>query len=541
MTDWTPTTEAEVAMRDALRVDDQEQYFRILSTLELLLPVSPEPGSGWGTWTTGGRTHVLAFTSMAAMRACLADNVPGSRTMPYHELAAAWPHLDWWLAVNPGLPIEGYLPAWFVSQLARGDTRLPGRAAGAEQPASVATLEEARADMLGRARVAVPPQNLARPDPGDSVQAGWSAVEDASAASETVPTVPTQAPPPGERISNSIPATPATMVPTQSRSSEPMRDPNGFKPANELEEDLYAAISAGRDDHFLSTLLLSKVLLPIADGSDPTYRPGQAGFKWRTTTGDQGETQVVVYTSFERMTERATGDIPTTEVRFIQLIRAWPDQTWTLVLNPGSPISTVLPAGQIAGLASSAAEFGLAEDAGVAGEDTSRTRSPQATVEQPVSMQKVIAPKQLPWYLERNYDRVFGFVHREQEVAHLRTPAQLVAALGLRYEGSPFDPEADEIYVIRWAAYRPGLYRIPYGGRTEAAMQAMQGWVIERAPFRGNGFAPADSEDVIAEFKVDSVRLPHGAQLWRLPANGTSELVAVLDADGPSWRKVEEQ
>ena len=47
-------------------------------------------------------------------------------------------------------------------------------------------------------------------------------------------------------------------------------------------------------------------------------------------------------------------------------------------------------------------------------------------------------------------------------------------------------------------------------------MRAMEGWVIERAPFRGNGFAPGESSDVIAEFKVDSARLPHGAQLWRI-------------------------
>ena len=72
-------------------------------------------------------------------------------------------------------------------------------------------------------------------------------------------------------------------------------------------------------------------------------------------------------------------------------------------------------------------------------------------------------------------------------------------------------------------------------------MQAMQGWVIERAPFRGNGFAPSDSEDVIAEFKVDSVRLPHGAQLWRLDADGSSRLVARLDADGPTWVRVGEE
>ena len=72
-------------------------------------------------------------------------------------------------------------------------------------------------------------------------------------------------------------------------------------------------------------------------------------------------------------------------------------------------------------------------------------------------------------------------------------------------------------------------------------MAAMEGWVIERPPFRGNGFAPTESTDVIAEFKVDSVRLPHGAQLWRLRADGSSALVAVLDADGPSWRQVGEQ
>ena len=61
-------------------------------------------------------------------------------------------------------------------------------------------------------------------------------------------------------------------------------------------------------------------------------------------------------------------------------------------------------------------------------------------------------------------------------------------------------------------------------------MRAMEGWVIERAPFRGNGFAPGESSDVIAEFKVDSVRLPHGAQLWRIGADGNEQLVATLDA-----------
>src|SRR5215467_8896178 len=132
VTDWEPATEAEAAMRDALRVTDQELFFHILARTELLLPVSPDALAGrapmgWGTWNSGGRTHVLAFTSPEAMRVCLAEHAGSARKIAYHELAAAWPNHEWWLAVNPGLPIEGYLPPWFVTQLARGDVRMPGR------------------------------------------------------------------------------------------------------------------------------------------------------------------------------------------------------------------------------------------------------------------------------------------------------------------------------------------------------------------------------------------------------------------------------
>ncbi|PZG05786.1 hypothetical protein C1I95_32505, partial [Micromonospora craterilacus] len=152
VTDWEPATEAEAAMRDALRNNDQQLYFRILSSVELLLPVSAQPVGGqtpvgWGTWTTGGRTHVLAFTSVEAMRTCLGEHAGPSRRTGYAELAAGWPNHEWWLAVNPGLPVEGYLPAWYVSQLSRGDVRLPGRTVGAR-----ARLE--RVEALNRSREA---------------------------------------------------------------------------------------------------------------------------------------------------------------------------------------------------------------------------------------------------------------------------------------------------------------------------------------------------------------------------------------------------
>src|SRR5689334_2938230 len=147
VTEWEPATDAEVAMRNALRTDDQESYFRILAGVDLLLPVSADALAGlaplgWGTWSTGGRTHVLAFTSPSALQACLADYTGSARRVAYSELANTWPNLEWWLAVNPGLPIEGYLPAWFVAQLSRGDLRLPTRGPGRE-PSKIQDLHAA--------------------------------------------------------------------------------------------------------------------------------------------------------------------------------------------------------------------------------------------------------------------------------------------------------------------------------------------------------------------------------------------------------------
>ncbi|MFI6783876.1 SseB family protein [Micromonospora sp. NPDC050276] len=931
MTEWEPATEAEVAMRDALRANDQELYFRLLSRTDVLLPVSAptqpgQPPAGWGTWTTGGRTHVLAFTSAASLRACLGDHAGSNRRIPFADLAASWPDHEWWLAVNPGLPVEGYLPAWFVSQLSRGDVRLPGRAMGARARLErVETLARTRPGMPhrdaapaagsppatgaapsgpenaplapgrptrgGLPRVGVPTGPAPRPSvPGEPSRrsgeeslpaagqrhptepprpasgtdalprtgrpsrftplgstgpatdppgpsAGWPAPSrpgdvDAPAAgngnagpqaaprrsffdpspardrasdpaasggrsgdraapptrfgrgSQPFPrrrpadapadetatrafpmadpeaTRPLRrptgglgaprgagAPSSGEEITQPLPprrhnplaeeptrafrmtseppvvgapgrsgpsaeetqaipqdrpgrfgpveelpvsvaepvsgppaprrgftpiviegtiiesrdltdpvessgpvdaarrpspaeaappsfgpsssgpglfgpssfspspAGPTSFSPAQpapspsiphptapteaghaglgevaadTRADAPVggdrvdsgsslggtgadradsevsggsviagdeqRPPAGepapveFEPANTVEEDLLGAASSGSTDTFLSTLLLARVLLPAAPESVRGSRPGEPGFVWRTGQLD-GETYVVVYTSPERLADHVEGDVDTVRVKFAQLIRRWPDEDWSFAVNPGTPVGAKLPGEQIVALANWAAEVGLGDDlevdqeeAPAVAEPTARPRYAPAAVDptRPTVMQKAIAPSQLAYYLDRGYDRVSGFVHRAGELSHLTTPAQLHDALGLSYPGSPFAPDAEEIYVLRWPAHRPSLYRIPYGGQNEPAMRAMEGWVIERPPFRGNGFAPGESSDVVAEFKVDSARLPHGAQLWRIGADGTERVVAELDTDEVVWRRVGE-
>jgi hypothetical protein len=340
----------------------------------------------------------------------------------------------------------------------------------------------------------------------------------------------------------------AVIVPEPSSAPPPMfsgpasSPRNGsFTPANAVEESLLEAASANSTDRFLSTLLLAKVVVPGWDGTSPVDPAG-----WGTEDIPGGP-HLIVFTSNERMAERLGSDVDGSWLKFTRLIRAWPGASLGFAVNPDSPVGAALPGAEVVQLATWAAELGLGTDEpenGAAEEPPASTqsaaRSTPATQSStgPIMMQKPISPEQLSYYLDRGYDRVSGFVHRAGEVAHLQAPEQLYHALGLGYAGSSFKPDATEAYVLRWRAYRADLYRIPYGGQHEAAMRAMEGWVIERPPFRGNGFAPSETNDVIAEFKVDSARLPHNAQLWRIRREGGEELVAVLDADGPRWRRV---
>ena len=889
MTAWEPATSVEVALRDALRAQDQDLYFRVLSRADLLLPVAAPPvpgatGAGWGTWVTGGRTHVLAFTSPAALAACLGQAAGNTRWSSYAELAGDWPDPQWWLAVNPGLPIEGYLPAWFVQQLVRGESKVPGRTLGArsrlerveqmarvranvgpggrepgsrerssateptaapaaDAPAAPPVVIDPRTGLPRRSAAAgteagpfrygqtpprpataqpapvaeqpapadapqqpaasaavfwpdlappaaVPPPRVAAPAPPppaaapvppppaapqvppaaaeervprlagafrprgtdpaaqarsfaapratpnrpSSEETGWlDASRDrnavppsdsprvagffdrvapaadrgpepvreapAPAPAEPLPPTPTPTPTPapptppqrgvrpalgtspepdepellvndlavvppfastpagprpividGTFVEQPLPSTagpqwyeplppvvpsyvhaepqsaetpttspapapgpattsawaaeppadaaPADAAPavepmaTSAWAAEPSVDeapaetpawaaespvdvapevepataveqtpaapaasaggpvltgaglplPEGFSPANSVEEDLLAAVQDGSTDTFCSTLLLARVLLPLRPGSAVGALPGEDGFIWPTEELDGGPA-VVVYTSVERLADHRLLTIETVPVKFVQLIRNWADQSWSFVVNPGTPIGATLPGAQVVTLAGWAAEVGLGAEADpepapvavpvpAAASGYDSTDDPARPL-----MQKVIAPSQLGYYLERGYDRVGGFVHRTAEVAHLNTPAKLYHALGLNHPGSPFSPDATEVYVLRWRAYRPSLYRIPYGGQGEAAMRAMEGWVIERPPFRGNGFAPGEGSEVVAEFKVDSARLPHGARLLRIDADGTERGVATFDADKLLWQQ----
>jgi hypothetical protein len=396
--DWQPATSLEAALREALLRGDHDGYTELLGTANLLLPLPPGTGHGrpgWTTWTVDGRVHVLAFTSAQASAACLGAR-PGEpplrhRAMAYSQLAAEWPGDGWWLAIDPGLPIEAYLPPWQVT----GN----------------------------------PPPPETPPDPD-------------------------------------------------------------FTPDGETEAALLAAVSAGDQERYLRVLLDAQVLVPVpAEATTATV--GADGFDWLTLFFPDGTRTVPVFTTPGRVPAQFSA-ARFVVVDAVDLVRAWRTLPWPLAVDPGTPIGAVLPQDRLAELAGWLAE---AVPAGAGPRDGA------------VVLQKVLPPEHVARYVDGGYDRVGGLVHRAADVAHLRTPAALRPALAVPPAQPPIDTDARALHLLRWPAYRWGLYRpVP------------------------------DPPHGVPAFTVASTRLPHGAELYRVDSAGAEELVAAYDADQRRWR-----
>jgi hypothetical protein len=295
-------------------------------------------------------------------------------------------------------------------------------------------------------------------------------------------------------------------------------EPAEWKPASVLERDLLNAVQGADTDAYLTAISTAELVVPIS----PQAARGEEAVTWGTAQVD-GRTLLLAFTSPEAMRHATQGEGRWHRpVTFCELAAAWPDPRWGLAVDPLLPVQAFLDAGVVARVAGAAV---------TATEDGERI----ALVDgEPPVMQKVLPHHHVPFYLEKGYDWVAGYVHRAADVLHLDTPAKLVHGLGLTYQGSPFSPDDDVVHVLRWPALVPSLYRPAYGGTDTEAMTAMDGWVVEHAPFVGTGFA-ASTEFVIPEYKLDTMRLPHSAEIHRVSAVGGEAFVAMYDADLRRW------
>ncbi|MEU1390752.1 MULTISPECIES: SseB family protein [unclassified Nonomuraea] len=281
-------------------------------------------------------------------------------------------------------------------------------------------------------------------------------------------------------------------------------------PATPFEEQLWAAHQDGQIALCLGLLRDADLALPITAAAAAGTEPPA----WATAT-DSGRTWVPAFTSVEAMVT-ATGGLAT-HCRIVspaELAAGWPDPRWGLAVNPGLGAEFLLEPGTLARLAvpTLVQDLRLAPGSGV-----------------PV-VQKLLSPSDIGDLLATAEPRVSGYCHHALDVSHIATPTVLADALGqpdmLTEDGS--------LNILRWHPVGLDLYRTPYGGLDERGRDAVAGWVVEEPPFVGMGLVP-NVDQVIREYKVYGVGLPHGAEIWELTHEGTEHRRALYHGDLRRW------
>lgn len=448
----------EAALIDARERGNQHGYLELLARAVLYLPAPGDPGAAGQQFATaqfGDGTFVLAFTSPEAMDRSLQGQAVHHREASLAELSRRWPHPDWQLAVNPGLPSACYLDAGALLQPEEPRKTAP-------TPPVPTDVHVAGASIRSRSRGVEPPRggSAARPWAAEPPQ-GPDSAQPRLQVSSAAP-APPQAPS-GPRDGSAAPRPPAPRPPVP-QAPPPARAPQPPAPAQAPPPQAPPAQA------------------PPPRPPAPVERPPRPAPRRPET----------------------------------------PAARKTPIDPHGLPVAPLY--GQ-----------GKRSDTATRSEPVARHHEAPEGLSEVVVMQKVVRPEHVQHYLEGGYDLVAGYVHRLQDVREIRSPAAMIRALGLVYEGSPFSHADEQVFLLRWPAVKPALFRRPLGGIDERSMGIIPGgWVIERAPFPGSGYAPGEGP-AIPEFKIESQRLPHGAELHRLDARGARTVVAVYDADLRRW------
>jgi hypothetical protein len=289
---------------------------------------------------------------------------------------------------------------------------------------------------------------------------------------------------------------------------------DSWRPADRLEETLQQARTADEVKQALELLREAELAIPLTEAAFA----GTEAPSWPITTAPDGRTWVLAYTSLESMRLSTEGKFQHARVSSLpELAAGWPNPAWALALNPGLPIQLTIDPAQLARLAAPS----LIED-----------REAEPAARMPL-MQKLLRPSDIQDLLDGN-TRVSGYCHLFADVAHIATPVVLVESLGRKDEQAYYVTAEGSVHMLRWPAVGLELYRSPYGGTDEESRKAVAGWLIEEPPFVGLGFAP-NRDQMIREYKVYGVGLPHGTEIWELTIDGVEIRRAILDADLGQW------
>jgi hypothetical protein len=137
-------------------------------------------------------------------------------------------------------------------------------------------------------------------------------------------------------------------------------------------------------------------------------------------------------------------------------------------------------------------------------------------------LQKVVTPWVSKAFYNQGYYHLGGPVSRAVDVAALTTPAQILDAWGLRYDGSPFGDDPEFVDVLRFRAH-------PLMALTNPFDAPQRPW-----PTYSNGFLSGAGVGAPV-WTLDRTRVPAGAELWRVERDGQQRFLTVFTGPARGW------
>jgi hypothetical protein len=138
-------------------------------------------------------------------------------------------------------------------------------------------------------------------------------------------------------------------------------------------------------------------------------------------------------------------------------------------------------------------------------------------------MQKAVHRFDVEQFLGRSADLLAGYVIPAAPVAGL-APGQLHEVHGLGFAGSPFPAGPEFVDVVRFTA-----------PSREFLHDAAAPGIHDHLPFTGTGFASWDGGVPVPLYYLDPVRVPAGAELWRITGQGAETLLGVYPDTASGW------
>jgi hypothetical protein len=157
------------------------------------------------------------------------------------------------------------------------------------------------------------------------------------------------------------------------------------------------------------------------------------------------------------------------------------------------------------------------------GERVRQVDQASVAIEAGTPMQKAVPPRLVEPYLTGRRAVIAGFVYRVQD-SSFASPAEYFEALDLGYDGSDFGSDVAELYVLRWNAVGQESYKVPYSSERGGDWSA-------KPPFTGTGLTSSRSR-AVAEYYLDPVPVPIGAEIYRITSAGTDFIARF---DGQVW------